>query len=56
MNIAEQINQLPFYQACREADQLCVRSKKIEDDTIWKFADGSQLTSYAFENKTEVLK
>lgn len=55
LTIAERIKDLPFYTACREADQLCIKSKTIENDTIWRFTDGSQLTSYMDENRLEIL-
>lgn len=53
--IAEKISKLPFYTACREADQLCIRFKEVDGDCIWKFEDGSQLTSYTDINETIAL-
>lgn len=54
--IAERLHELPFYMACREADQLYALRKNVLGDSIWKFSDGSILTSHTENNTTEVLK
>lgn len=54
--LAQRINELPFYAAIRDADQLYTKRKIVGHDCIWKFADGSILTSHIDENTTEVLK
>jgi hypothetical protein len=56
MTQAEILVQQPFFTACRDADQLAVRIKTVEEDSIWKFEDGSILTSYVSSNELEVLK
>lgn len=56
MTIAEKINTLPFYQACREADQLCVESEDLVFGVFWTFADGSRLASYIKDNTTCILQ
>lgn len=43
---AQLISEMPFFQACREADQVAKRVKHVGGDSIWKFHDGSVLTSY----------
>lgn len=52
---AQILSQVPFFQACRDADQLAVRIKRVGEDAIWKFEDGSMLTSHVATNELEVL-
>ncbi len=53
--IAQEIAQTPFFEACRTADQICTRIKMVGEDAIWKFEDGSKLTSHITTNSLEVL-
>lgn len=56
MTLAQKISKLPFYQACREADLLCIDIRQSGvNDTLWIFADGSKLYSVVSANITEAV-
>ncbi len=52
---AQILTEVPFFQACNDADQIAVKVKYIGEDAIWKFEDGSKLTSHVSRNEVEVL-
>lgn len=52
---AQILAEIPFFQACSDADSIAVRIKYIGEDSIWKFEDGSILTSHVSRNELEVL-
>jgi len=52
---AQILSEVPFFQACNDADQIAVRIKHVGEDAIWKFEDGSMLTSHVARNEVEVL-
>lgn len=51
-SIAERLLRMPYYQACREVDQLCIDFNFYADRyALWAFSDGSSLKAYQAKNQ-----
>ena len=58
---AQKIADLPFFDACHDAQQLYTRTadfarSALRDDQLWQFPDGSLLESYSARNEMLVVE